>query len=57
MLCDTIWQMCLFMHQEVKFSHLILCTGTDGPFPGHNTVVSYQSAIQKYEDFVNEVGS
>ncbi|XP_046884918.1 apoptosis-inducing factor 2 isoform X2 [Hypomesus transpacificus] len=41
--------------KEVKFSHLILCTGTDGPFPGHNTVVSYQSAIQKYEDFVNEI--
>ncbi|XP_067091722.1 apoptosis-inducing factor 2 [Osmerus mordax] len=41
--------------KEVKFSHLILCTGTGGPFPGHNTVVSYQSAIQKYEDFVNEI--
>ncbi|XP_051506639.1 ferroptosis suppressor protein 1-like [Myxocyprinus asiaticus] len=42
--------------KEVRYSHLILCTGTNGPFPGkHNSVDTYQSAIQKYEDFVKEV--
>lgn len=42
--------------QQVRYSHLILCTGTSGHFPGkHNSVDTYQSAIQKYEDFVKEV--
>ncbi|KAM6956683.1 ferroptosis suppressor protein 1 [Aplochiton taeniatus] len=41
--------------KEVHYSHLILCTGTDGPFPGkYNDVATYQSAIQKYQDIVNE---
>lgn len=42
--------------QEVCYSHLILCTGSDGPFPGKcNIVGSYQKAIEKYEDIVKEV--
>ncbi|XP_072534048.1 ferroptosis suppressor protein 1 [Salminus brasiliensis] len=42
--------------KEVGYSHLILCTGTDGPFPGkYNAVDSYQKAIEKYEDFVKEI--
>ncbi|XP_065153346.1 ferroptosis suppressor protein 1 [Paramisgurnus dabryanus] len=42
--------------KKVRYSHLILCTGTSGPFPGkHNSVETYQSAIQKYEDFVKEI--
>ena len=43
--------------QEIQYSHLILCTGTDGAFPGKfNTVASYQTAVQKYEDFIQQVG-
>ncbi|XP_018621535.1 ferroptosis suppressor protein 1 [Scleropages formosus] len=42
--------------QEVHYTHLILCTGSDGPFPGKaNTESSYRAAIQKYEDIVKEV--
>ncbi|KAL0964298.1 hypothetical protein UPYG_G00321950 [Umbra pygmaea] len=42
--------------KEVNYSHLILCTGTDGPFPGkYNIVASYQTAIQKYEDILKEI--
>ncbi|XP_070771769.1 ferroptosis suppressor protein 1 [Enoplosus armatus] len=42
--------------REIQYSHLILCTGTDGAFPGKfNTVASVQSAIQAYEDFVKQV--
>ncbi|XP_056250798.1 apoptosis-inducing factor 2 [Seriola aureovittata] len=42
--------------REVQYSHLILCTGTDGPFPGKfNTLASYQTAVQTYEDFVKQV--
>uniref|UniRef100_A0A3Q4GS60 Ferroptosis suppressor protein 1 n=1 Tax=Neolamprologus brichardi TaxID=32507 RepID=A0A3Q4GS60_NEOBR len=42
--------------REVQYSHLILCTGTDGPFPGKfNTVASHKEAVQKYEDFIREV--
>lgn len=42
--------------QQVRYSHLILCTGTNGQFPGkHNSVDTYHSAIQKYEDFVKVV--
>ncbi|KAG7513154.1 apoptosis-inducing factor 2 [Solea senegalensis] len=41
---------------EIHYSHLILCTGTDGPFPGKfNTVASHQRAVQAYEDFVHQV--
>lgn len=44
--------------KEVRYSHLILCTGTSGHFPGkHNSVDTYQSAIQKYEDFVKLIQS
>ncbi|XP_037307055.2 apoptosis-inducing factor 2 [Pungitius pungitius] len=42
--------------REIEYSHLILCTGTDGAFPGKfNTVASYRSAVQAYEDFVKQV--
>uniref|UniRef100_A0A8C4I1C3 Ferroptosis suppressor protein 1 n=1 Tax=Dicentrarchus labrax TaxID=13489 RepID=A0A8C4I1C3_DICLA len=42
--------------REIRFSHLILSTGTDGPFPGKfNTVATYQSAVQAYEDFIKQV--
>ncbi|KAJ8418345.1 hypothetical protein AAFF_G00140540 [Aldrovandia affinis] len=42
--------------EEVQYSHLILCTGTDGPFPGKSTAVAdYRAAIQKYEDMVKEI--
>ncbi|KAG7334117.1 hypothetical protein KOW79_002524 [Hemibagrus wyckioides] len=42
--------------KEVRYSHLILCTGSDGPFPGKCTIVdSYQKAIEKYEDIVKEI--
>lgn len=42
--------------REIQYSHLILCTGTDGAFPGKfNTVASYQTAVQTYEDFVKQV--
>ncbi|KAK7148918.1 hypothetical protein R3I93_013059 [Phoxinus phoxinus] len=44
--------------KEVRYSHLILCTGTSGDFPGkHNSVDTYHSAIQKYEDFVKLIQS
>lgn len=47
-----------FVPQEIQYSHLILCTGTDGPFPGKfNTVASHKEAVQKYEDFIREVRS
>ncbi|XP_036979553.1 apoptosis-inducing factor 2 [Acanthopagrus latus] len=42
--------------REIQFSHLILCTGTDGAFPGKfNTVASYQTAVEKYDDFIQQV--
>ncbi|XP_077206653.1 ferroptosis suppressor protein 1 isoform X2 [Paroedura picta] len=42
--------------EELSFSHLILATGSDGPFPGKfNHIVDQQSAIQTYEDMVKEV--
>ncbi|KAK2852722.1 hypothetical protein Q7C36_007923 [Tachysurus vachellii] len=42
--------------KEVRYSHLILCTGSDGPFPGKcNIVDSHQKAIEKYEDIVKEI--
>ncbi|KAG7215006.1 hypothetical protein INR49_022896 [Caranx melampygus] len=42
--------------REIQFSHLILCTGTDGPFPGKfNTMASYQGAVETYEHFASQV--
>ncbi|XP_047458442.1 apoptosis-inducing factor 2 [Mugil cephalus] len=42
--------------REIQYSHLILCTGTDGPFPGKfNKEASYQSAVQAYEGLVEQV--
>ncbi|XP_031159523.1 apoptosis-inducing factor 2 [Sander lucioperca] len=42
--------------REIVYSHLILCTGTDGAFPGKfNTVASYQTAVQTYKDFVKQL--
>ncbi|XP_073338709.1 ferroptosis suppressor protein 1 [Pagrus major] len=54
---DTARQMVVLQGgREIQYSHLILCTGTDGAFPGKfNTVASYQTAVQKYEDFVQQV--
>ncbi|XP_056147707.1 apoptosis-inducing factor 2 isoform X2 [Lampris incognitus] len=41
--------------KEIHYSHLILATGTDGPFPGkYNELSSYQTAIQKYQDLFKE---
>ncbi|XP_039994266.1 apoptosis-inducing factor 2 [Xiphias gladius] len=54
---DTDRQMVVLQGgREIQYSHLILCTGTDGPFPGKfNTMASYQTAVQTYEDFVQQV--
>lgn len=42
--------------KEVGYTHLILCTGTDGPFPGKfNKPASYHTAIEQYENFVKEI--
>lgn len=42
--------------REIRYSHLILCTGTDGPFPGKfNMVAPYHTAVQKYENFIGQV--
>ncbi|XP_015232999.1 PREDICTED: apoptosis-inducing factor 2 [Cyprinodon variegatus] len=42
--------------REIQYSHLILCTGSDGPFPGKfNTEASLQNAVQTYEDFVQQI--
>ncbi|KAF7710517.1 apoptosis-inducing factor 2 [Silurus meridionalis] len=41
--------------KEVSYSHLILCTGSEGPFPGKcNIVDSYHKAIESYEGIVKE---
>ncbi|XP_034993861.1 ferroptosis suppressor protein 1 isoform X2 [Zootoca vivipara] len=41
---------------ELCYSHLILATGSDGPFPGKfDRPMDMQSAIQTYEDMVEEV--
>ncbi|KAM8923855.1 ferroptosis suppressor protein 1 [Pelodytes ibericus] len=43
-------------NEELRFSHLIIATGSDGPFPGKfNKVASKDAAIQMYEDLVKEV--
>lgn len=42
--------------EELFFSHLILATGSDGPFPGKfNRIIDRQEAIHTYEDMVLEV--
>ncbi|XP_062989089.1 ferroptosis suppressor protein 1 [Elgaria multicarinata webbii] len=42
--------------EELFFSHLIIATGSDGPFPGKfNKLIDMQAAIQTYEDMVKEV--
>ncbi|KAM6444073.1 ferroptosis suppressor protein 1 [Liasis olivaceus] len=42
--------------KELSFSHLILATGSEGPFPGKfNELTSMEMAIQAYEDMVKEV--
>ncbi|XP_037660774.1 ferroptosis suppressor protein 1 isoform X2 [Choloepus didactylus] len=42
--------------EALPFSHLILATGSNGPFPGKfNQVSSQQSAIQAYENMVKQV--
>ncbi|KAK2512978.1 Aifm2 [Columba guinea] len=42
--------------EELQYSHLILATGSDGPFPGKfNQVIDMESAIQTYEDMVKEI--
>lgn len=47
----------LFSPQEISYSHLILATGSDGPFPGKfNQIIDMETAIHTYEDMVKEVG-
>ncbi|XP_045698214.1 ferroptosis suppressor protein 1 [Phyllostomus hastatus] len=42
--------------EALPFSHLILATGSTGPFPGKlNQASSQQDAIQAYEDMVQQV--
>ncbi|XP_071987531.1 ferroptosis suppressor protein 1 [Engystomops pustulosus] len=42
--------------EEIHFSHLIIATGSDGPFPGkYNQAATRETAIQIYEDLVKEV--
>lgn len=42
--------------REIQFTHLILCTGTDGEFPGKfNKVASIETAIQAYDDFAKQI--
>ncbi|XP_030427089.1 apoptosis-inducing factor 2 isoform X2 [Gopherus evgoodei] len=42
--------------EELFYSHLILATGSDGPFPGKfNQIIDVETAIQTYEDMVKEV--
>ncbi|XP_056386670.1 ferroptosis suppressor protein 1 [Hyla sarda] len=43
-------------NEEIHFSHLIIATGSDGPFPGKfNTFATREMAIQIYEDLVKQV--
>lgn len=53
--CPTLI-FCFGLSQALPFSHLILATGSTGPFPGKfNEVSSQQAAIQAYEDMVRQV--
>ncbi|XP_068182727.1 ferroptosis suppressor protein 1 [Antennarius striatus] len=41
---------------EIQYSHLILCTGSDGPFPGRfNAVAAHRSAVRAYDELVAQV--
>ncbi|XP_074856355.1 ferroptosis suppressor protein 1 isoform X2 [Carettochelys insculpta] len=41
---------------ELSYSHLILATGSEGPFPGKlNQIIDMETAIQTYEDMVKEL--
>ncbi|XP_037552318.1 apoptosis-inducing factor 2 [Nematolebias whitei] len=53
---DTDKQMVILQGgKEISYSHLILCTGSDGPLPGRfNTEASYQTSIQTYQDLVTQ---
>ncbi|KAM3913214.1 ferroptosis suppressor protein 1 [Leptodactylus fuscus] len=43
-------------NEEIHFTHLIIATGSDGPFPGKfNKIATKENAIQMYEDLVKEV--
>ncbi|XP_066456587.1 ferroptosis suppressor protein 1 [Eleutherodactylus coqui] len=43
-------------NEEIHFSHLIIATGSDGPFPGKfNQAVTKELAIQMYDGLVKEV--
>ncbi|XP_073209630.1 ferroptosis suppressor protein 1 isoform X3 [Lepidochelys kempii] len=43
-------------NEELFYSHLILATGSDGPFPGKfNQIIDMETAIQMYEDMVKEL--
>ncbi|XP_070608293.1 ferroptosis suppressor protein 1 [Erythrolamprus reginae] len=42
--------------KELSFSHLILATGSEGPFPGKfNELINMEMAIQAYENIAKEV--
>ncbi|NXX43863.1 AIFM2 factor, partial [Tricholaema leucomelas] len=42
--------------EELHYSHLIIATGSDGPFPGKfNEIIDMESAIQSYEGMVKEI--
>ncbi|XP_019363378.1 PREDICTED: apoptosis-inducing factor 2 isoform X4 [Gavialis gangeticus] len=42
--------------KEISYSHLILATGSDGPFPGKfNQIIDMEAAIHTYEDMVKEI--
>ncbi|KAM4852090.1 ferroptosis suppressor protein 1 isoform 1-T2 [Thomomys bottae] len=41
--------------EALPFSHLILATGSTGPFPGKCNMSCQQTAIQAYEDMVKQV--
>ncbi|XP_043911597.1 ferroptosis suppressor protein 1 [Protopterus annectens] len=42
--------------EDIHYTHLIIATGSQGPFPGKfNETVSREEAIQAYEDMVKEV--
>ncbi|XP_012872646.1 PREDICTED: apoptosis-inducing factor 2 [Dipodomys ordii] len=41
--------------EALPFSHLILATGSTGPFPGKCNIFCQQAAIQAYEDMVKQV--
>ncbi|CAI9566110.1 unnamed protein product [Staurois parvus] len=43
-------------NEELHFSHLIIATGSHGPFPGKiNITTTKDAAIQMYEDLIKEV--